>query len=260
MNKLMFLLPVFILVSCMSSYPLTDKCELVDYSGLEQYNVNKGDYFCFSQAILNNAKSKHYSTDDFNDFVNYALENRKNRITHNKSGIFPLIGTHEEINRRYIYYADEQGNRIPDETTIHIFDTETFREFAEKKYTKDLKNSLQKEENDEVNRLETKYNLKFCRSYNEINCLIRIPLGRYTFLQHIDKGTLITTSRYAIDGAIVGPNYYRGADIYLVVGNTEKYLREGSFVSEGEFKVLGEYYYKSIRGVEKKAIKIQRLK
>lgn len=233
-----------LLTSCINDQPIPAVCEEVNFSGLEKYEVYEGDYWCFPENIVKEFKNEHYSVKDENAFIVYALKNGGYRTTNNEG---------------YLYYADKQGNRIPNSKTIHVFDTNKFIEFSNRKSSEDLKKRLKDEEDAEVKRLETKYNLKFCTSRSDVNCLIRIPFGRYSFLQHIPEGTLITTSQYALNGTFVGPNYLIGSDLYLIVGGTESSLREHSFVREGEFKVLGTFPYKSILGVDKQAVKIQRL-
>lgn len=237
-----------LLASCINDQPLSAVCEEVNFSGLEKYKVYEGDYWCFPRYIVKEFKKNNYSVKDENAFIVYALKNGGYHQTKNEGHLYGDS-----------YYADSQGNRIPNGKTIHVFDTNKFIDYSNHKYSENLKKRMKDEEDTEVKRLETKYNLKFCGSRNDVNCLIRIPFGRYSFLQHIPEGTLITTSRYALNGTFVGPNYLIGSDVYLIVGGTESSLRERSFVREGEFKVLGTFSYKSILGVDKQAVKIQRL-
>lgn len=244
--KKSFLLTVFILTSCVNNQPLSFRCGQLDDTSMTDYNIYLGDYLCVSETVINRGRSLNYSEDDFSDFYGYSIKNKKTYKTRNQDSLFG--GT---------YYADKYGNKIPTDATIHVFGTNAFDDYVQHKKTQKLKQQMQNEENKEIARLEKKYNLKFCSSHNDVNCLIRIPLGRYVFMQHIDEGTLIVPS--SSYGAIVGPNYYQGASIYLIVGNTDSYLQDGNFVEEGEFKVLGVYSYKTIRGVEKRAVKIRRL-
>lgn len=244
--KKSLLLLILGLTSCVIGEPLSYECVLIDHTELVKYGVNNGDYLCFSKAVVDKAHLMNYSRDDFIKFANYVVTNHKLYHKQNQDGVFGD------------YYADEQGNKIPGDRTIHTFGTKQFDEYTQYKNLQEV-NKLEKDNIEKAKKLENKYKLKFCSSNNETNCLIQIPYGRYSFLQHINQGTLITTSKYALNGCFVGPNLI-GADVYLIVGGTDTHLTENSFVDAGEFKVLGTYNYKSIRGVEKRAMKIQRLR
>ncbi|MBR3511200.1 MAG: hypothetical protein IKN73_04020 [Alphaproteobacteria bacterium] len=111
-KRLLFLL---ILAACVASEPFPYRCGKINDNSLKNYNISKGDYFCVSDDIMK--KTNSYSKDEFAEFTDYAVINKKFFDTDNR-GRFG--GS---------YFADKAGNKISVDKTIHVVNTKVFDEY-----------------------------------------------------------------------------------------------------------------------------------
>jgi len=124
MNKNL-LFSILCLTSCViNNEPLPYKCTLIDDDTITKYGIHKGNYLCFPQDVIDQGHSLNYSQDEFADFIDYAIINKKTYKTHNQDNLFSM------------YYADKYGDKIPSSTTIHIIDTKMFNDYDEYKRKK----------------------------------------------------------------------------------------------------------------------------
>lgn len=127
------LLSVLFLASCVASEPFPYRCGQINDNSLKDYHISKGDYFCVSDDIME--KTNSYSKDEFAEFTDYAVINKK------------LVDTSNRGRFGGSYFADKAGNKISVDKTIHVVNTKVFDEYQIDKRKK-LAEQKEKQETD----------------------------------------------------------------------------------------------------------------
>ena len=211
--------------------------------------VRSGDSLCVRNHDIDGLYKKGFSPDKRTDFFNYILENHKFN-SGNNSTFWPE------------YFMNSDGNAISSDVTIHYTISDQFDSYERMLDEQERKKRAAEEDakiEQEFKETEAKYGAKFCTGSRTSNCLIDLPFGRYKFMQHVDKGTLIGFVSWGGSPSWLSPQGYWGKTIYLIDGDSDKGLTYNQYVPSGVFKVVGQYSYTSMAGINETVVKIKRL-